>query len=384
MDVNSPCAFNGASSGSAAAAHAPPAAFLQAGQAAAASPPATDTASIAVDHQQQLQRFQQQYQLLTQPLQQIIAPPEDPLALFKHLFQQPMYPGVGSMSLQQLLAEYGQLVRQLAVALQLHEKGLGGSQEARLQELLLRCLYLMSSVGRAKQTEHRTGRPDMLALCLTSYETGEHIPEPSKERHAAVAAALGLSREQKLRITQGSAVFKQLMTPVLTELRQLQQQAGSSSRCSSAVSDSSVCQDASQAPATQQQQQQQRQQLRRQLEGGDLPSLHEQQRHAARMKLLLRKDALLRAAAASYAFGCLSTLQLAQLHVYCSPYYPHPLTFVTAIMEQMEQEQQQQQQGALQQLLLDSESCAGGSSSGRQRGSSSSPHGAAAQAMCIG
>ncbi|WIA39923.1 hypothetical protein OEZ86_013360 [Tetradesmus obliquus] len=155
------------------------------------------------------------------------------------------------MSLQQLLAEYGQLVRQLAVALQLHEKGLGGSQEARLQELLLRCLYLMSSVGRAKQTEHRTGRPDMLALCLTSYETGEHIPEPSKEpcltsyetgehipepskeRHAAVVAALGLSREQKLRITQGSAVFKQLMTPVLTELRQLQQQAGSSSRCSS-------------------------------------------------------------------------------------------------------------------------------------------------------
>ncbi|WIA39921.1 hypothetical protein OEZ86_013360 [Tetradesmus obliquus] len=120
------------------------------------------------------------------------------------------------MSLQQLLAEYGQLVRQLAVALQLHEKGLGGSQEARLQELLLRCLYLMSSVGRAKQTEHRTGRPDMLALCLTSYETGEHIPEPSKERHAAVVAALGLSREQKLRITQGSAVFKQLMTPVLT------------------------------------------------------------------------------------------------------------------------------------------------------------------------
>lgn len=141
IDVNSPSALNGASSGSAAAAHAaaPPAvAFLQAGQAAAASPPATDTASIAVDHQQQLQRFQQQYQLLSQPLQQIIAPPEDPLALFKHLFLQPMYPGVGSMSLQQLLAEYGQLVRQLAVALQLHEKGLGGSQEARLQELLLR------------------------------------------------------------------------------------------------------------------------------------------------------------------------------------------------------------------------------------------------------
>jgi hypothetical protein len=52
--------------------------------------------------------------------------------------------------------------------------------------------------------------------CLTSFETGESIAEPSKERHEAAAALLGLSQEQKQRIAQGSAVIKQLMTPVLT------------------------------------------------------------------------------------------------------------------------------------------------------------------------
>jgi hypothetical protein len=29
---------------------------------------------------------------------------------------------------------------------------------------LHRCLYLMSSLGRARQADHRTGRPNMLAL----------------------------------------------------------------------------------------------------------------------------------------------------------------------------------------------------------------------------
>jgi Na+/glutamate symporter len=142
----------------------------------------------------------------------------------------------------------------------------------------------------------------------------------------------------------------------LQELRQLQQQAGSSGPCSSTVSDSSVCQDASQAAASQQQQEQQQQQQ------SELPSLEEQQRHAARMKLLLRKDSLLRAIAVCYTFGCLTPLQLAKLHVYSSPYYPHPLTFVAVITEQVEQEQQQQRRVAMKELLQDTESCAGGSS----------------------
>jgi hypothetical protein len=128
---------------------------------------------------------------------------------------------------------------------------------------------------------------------------------------------------------------------------------------------------------------QQRQQ--QQLDCGELPSLEEQQRHAARMRLLLRKDALLRAVAASFIFGCLSTLQLAQLHVYCSPYYPHPPTFMTAIMEQVEQEEQQQRCLAMQELLQDTESCAGGSSSsGKRGGSNSMAHAATPQAMYMG
>jgi hypothetical protein len=96
--------------------------------------------------------------------------------------------------------------------------------------------------------------------------------------------------------------------------------------------------------------------------------LEEQQKHAARMRLLLRKDALLRAVAASFAFGCLTVLQLAQLHVNCSPYYPHPITLVTAIMEQLEQ----QQRLTMQELLQDTESCAGGSSSSSRLGKRSS------------
>jgi hypothetical protein len=156
----------------------------------------------------------------------------------------------------------------------------------------------------------------------------------------------------------------------LQELRQLQQQTGSSGPCSISISNSSVCQVTSPAPDPTpdlQQQQQQQQQPHRQLDVGECLSLEQQQKHAARMRLLLRKDALLRAFAASYALGCLTVLQLAQLHVHCSPYYPHPITLVTAIMEQVDQEQQQQQRLAMQELLQDTESCAGGSSSSGSR-----------------
>jgi hypothetical protein len=108
-----------------------------AGAAAPGTPSTAAAASVEQDPQQQ-QGSYQQYKHLYLPLQQQIAPPDDPLVLFKHLFLQPLSPGVASMSLPQVLAEYGQLARELSGVLQLHEKGLGAGQEARLQELLLR------------------------------------------------------------------------------------------------------------------------------------------------------------------------------------------------------------------------------------------------------
>jgi hypothetical protein len=129
MDVYAPSALDVDSNGCAAL-HASASVCLQGGL-------ATADASEHDQHQQQRQIYQQ-YQRLSRPLQQQISPPEDPLALFKHLFLQPLYPGVDSMSLPQLLTEYGQLVRQLSVVLQLHEKGLGAHQEGKLQELVLR------------------------------------------------------------------------------------------------------------------------------------------------------------------------------------------------------------------------------------------------------
>jgi hypothetical protein len=141
MDIDTPPAHCAVSSSPAAVCAATPS-CVQAGTAAALSAAAA-TAGAAVTGMPQEHEHQQQiyssYQRLDRRLHQQIAPPDDPLALFKHLFLQPLYPaGVECMSLQQLLVWYADLVRDLSAVLQLHEQGAALNQEAQLQELAFR------------------------------------------------------------------------------------------------------------------------------------------------------------------------------------------------------------------------------------------------------
>jgi MarR-like DNA-binding transcriptional regulator SgrR of sgrS sRNA len=141
MDIDTPPAQCAVSSGPAKA-RAATASCFQTGTAEAPTAAAAQTASSAFTRtrqEQQQQQSYQQYLCFDRRLHQQISPPDDPLALFKHLFLQPLWPaGVENMSLQQLLVVYGSLVRELSAVLQLHEQGSGHQQEARLQELAFR------------------------------------------------------------------------------------------------------------------------------------------------------------------------------------------------------------------------------------------------------
>jgi hypothetical protein len=143
MDIDTPPAHCAASSSGPANVRAATPSCLEAGTAesltaAAAAQTASAAVTSAPQPQQQQQNYQQ-YLRLDRRLHQLISPPEDPLAVFKHLFVQTLCPaGVENMSLQQLLVVYGRLVREMAAVLQLHEQGPGAHWEARLQELVFR------------------------------------------------------------------------------------------------------------------------------------------------------------------------------------------------------------------------------------------------------
>jgi hypothetical protein len=123
-------------------------------------------------------------------------------------------------------------------------------------------------------------------------DTGEQISEPDTQRIAWVVERLQLTQQQLHSIARGMSVFKRLLTPVLEELRQLQQQVDEcSSPCASnsnsaGTSDGvGVCHAEASGPAQQQQQHQQQyasSSARRRV-------LEQQEQRSARMKMLLRK-----------------------------------------------------------------------------------------------
>lgn len=80
--------------------------------------------------------------------QQTIAPVEDPLWLFKHLFVQPPLPGLEHPTIPWVLTELAQVVRELSLVLHLHEQHMG-DQTDKMKALLHRCAmaYLQGCVA---------------------------------------------------------------------------------------------------------------------------------------------------------------------------------------------------------------------------------------------
>jgi hypothetical protein len=121
------------------------------------------------------------------------------------------------------------------------------------------------------------------AVLQTNSDTGEQLPEPDRQRISWVVERLELTQQQQHSIARGMSVFKRLLSPVLEELRQLQQQgdactspcasnstgmSGGAAACSGDAGDASQQYSSSSA-------------RRRELE--------QQEQRSARMKMLLRK-----------------------------------------------------------------------------------------------
>jgi hypothetical protein len=121
------------------------------------------------------------------------------------------------------------------------------------------------------------------AVLQTNSDTGEQLAEPDRQRISWVVERLKLTQQQQHSIARGMSVFKRLLSPVLQELRQLQQQgdacaspyasnstgmSGGAGACSGDAGDASQQYNSSSA-------------RRRALE--------QQEQRSGRMKMLLRK-----------------------------------------------------------------------------------------------
>jgi hypothetical protein len=113
-------------------------------------------------------------------------------------------------------------------------------------------------------------------------DTGEELSEPPTERIRWVVERLQLSPQQQYGIARGMAVCKKLQTPVLEELRQLQQQIDECpSSCSSERSSEAGDDKAGSHAADAAQQYS--------IDGPRGRVLEQQERRSGRMKMLLHK-----------------------------------------------------------------------------------------------
>ncbi|WIA10766.1 hypothetical protein OEZ85_010935 [Tetradesmus obliquus] len=273
--------------------------------------------------------------------EQPIAPPDDPLYLFQHVFSQPapaLVKCLETVTLQELRSNYKALVCDLSLYLMQHQTG-GMAAEDRpldkLQAALIEHLRLMSEMCIANSS--------LVTACqLSNCETGEQLTEPPTARIRWVVERLELSQQQQCGIARGMCVFKKLLTPLLEELRQLQQQhveecPSSSAEGSEGADELSGCSAAADTAS-----------LQYSVSGERGRVLEQQEQRSGRMQLLLHKDFFLRTWFCCYLYGQLSWVQLARMHVLMLPFYPVPYVFFKEIeahvAERLTQRAEEQQQ----------------------------------------
>lgn len=150
-------------------------------------------------------------------------------------------------------------------------------------------------------------------------------------RQAALTATLidkiNLTAQQQHMVATGSAVYMQLLNSIIQERQRLQSQfamadskqaSSIASSGRSVVSESSSLEDLFKS----------RQQL-----------LEAQNKQAARLQLLIRKEMMLRMAGMTWFIGCLSWTQLAKACVLCWPYTLRPSLLCQEIQKRAEAEQ---------------------------------------------
>lgn len=121
------------------------------------------------------------------------------------------------------------------------------------------------------------------AAVQSNCETGEQLTEPPTARIRWVVERLELSQQQQCGIARGMYVFKKLLTPLLEELRQLQQQhveecPSSSAEGSEGADELSGCSAAADTAS-----------LQYSVSGERGRVLEQQEQRSGRMQLLLHK-----------------------------------------------------------------------------------------------
>jgi hypothetical protein len=123
----------------------------------------------------------------------------------------------------------------------------------------------------------------LVLLLQTNSDTGEQLAEPDRQRISWVVERLKLTQQQQHSIARGMSVFKRLLSPVLEELRQLQQQGDACvSPCASNSTGMSVGAGACSGDACDASQQYN-------SSGARMRALEQQEQRSGRMKVLLRK-----------------------------------------------------------------------------------------------
>jgi hypothetical protein len=144
---------------------------------------------------------------------------------------------------------------------------------------------------------------------------------------------LSMTPQQQHEIATGSAMYMRVLSPVMQERQRLQSQFAASASSETSMQDPSNINIAgsnglaSSGPLL-----------------GDLfkarqQRLEAQQKQAARLQLLIRKEMMLRMAGMTWFIGCLSAQQLAKACLLCWPYLLRPSLLATEIQKRAEAEQ---------------------------------------------
>jgi hypothetical protein len=163
-----------------------------------------------------------------------------------------------------------------------------------------------------------------------------HTLEPNVEGGTQRAAAthtlidpIGITPEQQHVIATGSAMYMQLLDSVIQERQRLQSQfAAARNQQDPHIADSNGSSGAMSSKLLVEDKFMTRQQL-----------LEAQQKQAARLQLLIRKEMMLRMAGMTWFVGCLSPQQVAKACVLCWPYTLRPSLLAQEIQKRAEAEQ---------------------------------------------
>jgi hypothetical protein len=159
----------------------------------------------------------------------------------------------------------------------------------------------------------------MQRFSSTNFETGKLVDEPDRAKHAWVLQQLQLSEQQVSSIAHSMSCFKRLLAPGVQERQQLQQELSQQQDLPGAVSSSSSIDSYKQ-------------------------SMTKREAMLARLSNSMRKEYMLRMAAAAAIAGSLTFVQLATAIVQMTPHCVALQMLGMLVLEQQEEQERQQQQ----------------------------------------